>query len=399
MRGPTAWILLGTFLLSGQLAASQGIRDGEYYRDVLQATDPLYRLDYQEGILRLAALRKSYPQHPGPPLALAVAVWLQELFERQDLDLEEFLSPGYFTRPAKKQVAEAVKERFFDLIAKSEDLSNRMLGANPRDKDARYYLGVAEGLKGAFAFTIERATMNALQHGKKSYEIQKSIVDEDPDYYDSLMSLGTYEYLLDNLPWYVKWVAMVAGYRGDSTLGFNYLIRSAEKGRFVATDARVLLMVLYVREKQYEYALSLAREMHARFPENFIFHLNEGQILERMGRRAEAADVYEQVARRAEKGVRNYQKLPLPTFRYTVGVKLMEAGRPEAALARFRSAIDDEDTPERERALSHLRSGQILDVVRRRNEALAHYRKVINLADVEDSRKRAERYVRRPYRE
>jgi tetratricopeptide (TPR) repeat protein len=386
--------------LSAALFLSQGLQDEAYYSDVREAFDPMYRLDYDAAIERITDLERRYPEHPGPPLARAVTLWLHELFRRQELDdLDRFISPGYFTEPTTRQMPEADRRAFERLLDRSETLANRILEERPSDRDARYYLGSVEGIRGAYAITIERSKMDALRHGKRAYQYEKAVVDEDPDYADAYMTVGLYEYILDNLPWYIKWVAVIAGYTGDEKLGFEYLVRSAEKGKNVAIDARVLLMVLYVRERRYDYALSLARDLHRLFPENFLFHLNQGQILKKMGQTGEALDVFAAVERKAEEGAPNYQRFSLAAFRYSLGLELLGSGRREEALARFERVSADAGAPRREAALSRLKAGQILDLLGRRQEAVARYREVLKLEDAAGAHREAERYIERPYRE
>jgi tetratricopeptide (TPR) repeat protein len=101
---------------------------------------------------------------------------------------------------------------------------------------------------------------------------------------------------------------------------------------------------------------------------------------------------------RAERGIKNYQRLPVESFRYTVGNKLVELGYPSQGLALFEKATREPRTPPRERALSHLRAGEILDLLGRREEAIAQYEQVRRLPDFEDSHDAAARYLKEPYR-
>ena len=183
------------------LLLAQGLQDEAYYSGIKEAVDPMYRLDYEGSRERLADLTRRYPEHPGPPLAQASAVWLHELFRRQELDdLDRFVSPGYFTTPTTRRMPEEDREAFESFLDRSEALARRFLEAHPGDRDARYYLGAVEGIRGAYAITIARRKMDALRHGKRAYQYDKAILDEDPGYADACMTVGLYEYILDNLP-------------------------------------------------------------------------------------------------------------------------------------------------------------------------------------------------------
>lgn len=383
--------------LAATSASAEALRSKEYASVTTPGIDYIYCLEYDSAIQFFTELGQRYPEHPGPPLSRSVAIWLRELFARQELDLDNFLSPGYFGRPAGEGMPEEDQKAYLEGLAKSRELAEKYLEKYPGNLDGRYYLGAVEGARGTFALTIERSYMKALKHGKKAYEYQKAIIDEDPNFDDSYMTVGTFEYVLGNLPWYVKWIATIAGYRGSEERGFQYLIRAAEKGLFVYNEARVLLMILYMREKEYAYALQVVSQLHNRYPQNFLLHLNQAQILERMGEQGQAVGTYMAVIRNAEEGMRGYRMLPLGTFRYGLGRKLMSLGYPELALELFQEATRDPLTPSREKALSYLRAGEILDLKGKREDAVSHYQEVQQLEDFDNSHRAAGKYIKKPF--
>ena len=69
----------------------------------------------------------------------------------------------------------------------------------------------------------------------------------------------------------------------------------------------------------------------------------------------------------------------------------------DRALDQFKIAADDPDTPERERALSNLRAGEILDTMGRRGEAVNYHRRVQQLQEFDGSHEIAEQYLLSPY--
>jgi tetratricopeptide (TPR) repeat protein len=103
------------------------------------------------------------------------------------------------------------------------------------------------------------------------------------------------------------------------------------------------------------------------------------------------------VAARAESKVPNYQKLPLEKIRYPLGNRLLALGSEDQALDQFKVAADDPGTPERERALSNLRAGEILDTMGRRDEAVSYYHRVQQLEAFDGSHEIAEQYLQSPY--
>jgi len=251
---------------------------------------------------------------------------------------------------------------------------------------------------GAFSITIDRSYSDAFSHGKKAYKYHHTIIEENPNYFDAYMSVGLYEYVVDNLPWYIKWAAVIVGYRGSQERGFEYLTRAATKGQYAADDAAVLQMVLFVRENRFADALKNVSSLHSKYPRNYILHLNRAQILEKLGRPGEAAREYRQVLAQAEANAANYTKIPMPGFRLDAAAKLLDLGDAGGALSQFDKLLSDSKSGEREKALSHLGAGQALDILGRRKEATVRYEAVLRFRDFDDSHDRARDYIKRPYR-
>jgi tetratricopeptide (TPR) repeat protein len=389
-------LLLATLAAPAALRG-QDLRTQRFMEEVKQGFTAIYNIDYNEADRVFARLQQDYPTHPAPPLYRATVVWLRELFERQDLDLDKFIAPTYFTEPTDRKMPSGDRKSFFALVDTSQRLSEKVLASDARNADARYFLGGAHGVAGAFAITIDHSYSDAFGQGKKAYKSHHDLVEERPDYYDAYMSVGLYEYIVGNLPWYIKWIAMIVGYRGSEERGFDYLKWAAEKGLYAADDARTLQMVLFVRENRLTEALENARFLHRRYPRNFLLHLNQAQILEKMARPVEAARVYAEILERIEASAPNYQKIPMPGFRLEVGRKLLGLGQLQQALTQCLAIIADGRASEAHRALAHLCAGQALDRLQRRAEAVAHYGTVLRLENHQNSRSRAREYLKRPF--
>ncbi len=360
--------------------------------------DQIFNLDYDEAATTFEGLAAEYPEHPGPPLYMATTIWLQELFQRQDLELDKFISPSYFDQASGQSMATADKARFHDLMNSSQQLCEALLEASPGDRDARYFLGALHGVLGSFSITIERSRTKAFKHAKKAYRYHIGVIEEDPAYYDAYMTAGVYEYVVGSLPWYLKFLAALAGYRGSKKRGLEYLSLAVDRGQFVSDNSRTLQLVLLVREKRYEEALSSLRYLKSNSPKNFVAHLNEAQLLESLDRHTEAARLYQEILRKAEDGQPHFDRIPLATFRYAAGQKLLKLGNVEAALEQFRKSLSDSETPERERTLSLLASANSLDLLDRPSEAVEYYQSVLKQPDRDRSHKLARKYLKKPFR-
>ncbi|MFB3904639.1 MAG: tetratricopeptide repeat protein [Acidobacteriota bacterium] len=392
-------LVLANLIVSTLSAGAQGedLRNPAFMAEAREGFEQIYNLDYQDAFRTFSGLKSRNPRHPAPPLYLASVVWLEELFDRNELDLDNFIAPAYFTKPSTRKMAARDRKAFFDYLALCEALCNDLLKKDPKNADARYFLGSMYGIMGAFAITIDRSYSDAFSKGKKAYKYHSQLIQERPDFYDAYMSVGLYEYVVDNLPWYIKWIAVIVGYRGSQERGFEYLTRAAEKGLYAADDARVLQMVLFVREKRFADALANVSRLRARYPKNFILHLNQAQILEKMDKKDEAAAAYREVLHLAEIKRANYQRIPLSTFRVTAARKLLRLGDLASALTQFQRALEDPATPPKDKGTAHLGAGQALDRLGRRDEAVRQYRAVLKLPNLDESHSRAREFLSHPY--
>src|SRR5262249_17225671 len=80
----------------------QNLKRAEFLEAADKGFDLVYSLDYENARTAFKQLRQQYPQHPGPPLYLALALWQQELFRRQDLQLDRFVSPESFIEAGER---------------------------------------------------------------------------------------------------------------------------------------------------------------------------------------------------------------------------------------------------------------------------------------------------------
>jgi tetratricopeptide (TPR) repeat protein len=384
------WIILSAAALQ-----AQDLRDPRFMKRANVAFDDIFNMDYGKAEQVFTALAGDYPHHPGPPLYIASIHWLKEMLRRQDLSLDRFIAPGYFTEKTKHTMPEKERAEFFKNLQRAESLSNAILRENRGDKDGRYFLATAYGLRSSFAITVDHKLREAFSYGNKAYAYMKQLTREDPQYYDAYLTVGIYEYVVGSIPWYMRWMAYVIGARGTKQDGIAFLKLAAEKGPYVKDQAQLVLMVLDVREHRYSEALELARSLSERFPRSFLFPINHAQALKLAGLKEESAALLLQIEKRVEAREPNYDKIPPREFRFSLATELLYMGKLDPARERFQKLIADLQTPPEEQALSHLRLCRILDWKGERDEAIRQCRQVLSLEDFDNSHRQAEQTLRR----
>jgi tetratricopeptide (TPR) repeat protein len=393
MRKSLLILLILSFV--SQLRA-QNLRDPEFMKQVQIGFTDIYNMDYAEAKRFFTSLEKQYPYHPAPPLYLASNLWLEELLRRQDLELSRFVSPTYFSKKTNQEMPPQERASFFSYLQKSESLSNAILAKNRQDKDGRYFLATVDGLQCTFAITIDHSLWQAFRHGNKAYTQCKQLVEEDPNYYDAYLTVGLYEYVVGSIPWYWKWMALMIGAHGKKKDGLEHLALASEKAQYNKNESQVIETVLYVREGQFSKSLAIARSLADRFPRNFLFPIEIAQTLQWSGQKDSAATMLLKALKRVETGEPNFDKVPLQKFRYNCAVELMNSGKWDLAQEQFVKSVNDPRTQEREKALSHLHLGQILEKNGKRNQAAQEYQMVLSLKEFEDSHDQAKRSLKNP---
>jgi len=388
-RSAYAGLVPFLILLTASSLSAQDLREPRFVERAQAGFSDIFNMDYDRARQDFALLARDYPHHPAPPLYLASILWLDEMLRRQDIALNRFIAPAYFTGKTGHVMPPGERAAFLRQLQKPQDLSRVILQKNRNDLDARYFLAASYGLRASFAITIDHNLREAFRNGNRAYASLKKLIEEKPDYYDAYLTVGVYEYIVGNIPWYLKWMAYVIGARGNRQDGLTHLKLASENGQYVRNEAQLVCMVLYVRERRFAEALEIARSLNGRFPRSFLFALNIAQILRMAGQKDQASAMFVQVEKKVENKEPNFDRLTLHSYRFDMAVELMSMGQLDAGEDRFRKVIDDPQSIREEKAQSHLRLGQLLEWKHRPEEAVREYQNVLSFEDFEGSHAKA----------
>ena len=368
--------------------------------------EALYNLDYETARKDFKEIARLFPDHPAGPQFLAATLWTQTLNESRRLQSSLYNTESFYAQKEDKPDPRMVEE-FRELTRTAIQLAKARLRRDPKDVEALYFLGATEGLKAAFATAVQRSFMSALGDGSSSVDRHRDVIKLDPNFHDAELTIGLYDYVVGSLPAPVKLLASIIGTRGSKKRGLLTLERVASEGRWARVEAKSLLIVLLKREKRYEDALALSRELAVRYPRNYLYKLETADALVSIAaRQKDAAQTAE-----AEKNEREIlsiydsllhekcvgaRALDLIHFRY--GEALLEAGRTEMAAQEFLAAANVTGAEGGLATMAHLQAAHAFDLVGKRNDALAQYRIVLARPDVMDSHDDAKQGLKEPYK-
>ena len=248
----------------------------------------LYNLDYARAI---ALFEEETAQRPDDPEAwnhLAQAILHRALFDAGAFDSAAFASGNSFLRRPKVPMRPEDLARFQDAISRSLALCEERLKRNGRDAACLYASGVAHGHKAQLAMWVRKAWFEALREGTKSRAAHEQLLRVAPDLADARLIPGLHEYIAGSLPWYIKGLAFLAGFRGSRQHGMEQMERAVAEGKKTAVEARVMLAVVYRREKQFPKAAALMRELTEAFPRNHLYRIEEIRLLAEAGLASDA---------------------------------------------------------------------------------------------------------------
>jgi|ERR1051325_2562469 tetratricopeptide (TPR) repeat protein len=247
--------------------------------DALRAEgyEALYNLDYEGARSRFRKMIELAPDHPDGPQCFASSLWMQQLNEQWELKATLYGTSA--NTDAKPKVDRKQADEFHKWTRQAKQLSEARLRKDPRDVEALYFLGAAEGLEAAYAGGVEQKFMAAFRAGKDSVDHHREVLKLAPDFHDAELTIGLMNYVIGALPLPTKMLVATMGVRGSKKRGLEALERVAVEGKWARDVANVLLIDLYKREKRWKDSIKTARQLSEKYPRNYLFKLQIADAL------------------------------------------------------------------------------------------------------------------------
>src|SRR5689334_2963243 len=229
----------------------------------------LFNLEYDNARRTFEKLIELAPDNPAGPESMATSLWIQQLNESWEKKSTLYSDKADTNNKAK--VDQRRVEEFKRWTRRAKQLSQARLRKNPRDVEALYFLGAAEGLEAAYAAAVEQKYMAALRTGSDAVDHHRKVLELSPKFIDAELTIGLQDYVIGSLPLPVKMIAGTFGVHGSKKRGLNELEQVAQDGHWGRDVARVLLVDLYKREQRWDDAIATARDLFTRYPRNKLF--------------------------------------------------------------------------------------------------------------------------------
>jgi len=380
------------------LPASPASGTGPPAQDALTRSgfEHYYDLDYDGAVSDFERALKAHPDDPFAVNHLLSAVFYRELYRVGALDTGLYSSNSFLVRkkfPFDPKVSAQVKE----LTERALLLSGQRLDQDPQDVQALYARGLSRGLRAEYLALVDKAWLAALRNAIGARRDHEEVLMLAPDYTDAKTIVGVHNYVAGSLPWTVKAAASLVGLGGSKQKGIQYLYDAANAGGETSADARVALALFLRREQRFEEALAVARALAASHPRNFLFALEEANILKDAGHGSESVAAYRRVLAAGRLGnVYFHPHLELAAFGLGEALRGQRdfAGAAEAYESVRESPSPNSDLVEK----ANLAAGEMYDLLNQRELALKKYQAVITANAGSPSAEAARRYLKEPYR-
>lgn len=369
----------------------------------------LYNLDYEGARKIFKEMAVAFPNYPAGPQFLADTLLIEALYQTRRLQASLYNSDSFYSGNEDKPDPKLV-DQFRTYTRQARQLVEVRLKQNPNDTEALYFFGAIEGLKASFEETVERRHFAALKDGNDAVDKHRDVIKLDPTYRDAEMTIGLYDYTIGALPLPKKIAAGIFGHRGSKKRGIAAIERVAREGDWVKEDAKTLLIMLYTREKRFGEAATIARELGAKYPRNYLYKLEMADALvaqaalEREANHAQGVSAAETEAFATFESLLHDKNLPettrkaLDLIHFKYGEALLTAGLYDRAAKEFIASAQVPGAQEGLATMAHLYAARALDLSGKRNDALLQYRAVLARPNVYDAHEQAQSGLKEVYK-
>jgi tetratricopeptide (TPR) repeat protein len=387
------WAACATFSSAGTAAVPTRYNNDAATR---KGFDYFYNLEYDKAVKQFEAAQQAHPDDPFAANHVLTGVIFRELFRIGALDTEAYASDSFINKKPLQPLDPKVQEQVQQLSDKALALSQAQLDQNANNVDALYARGVTRGLRATYMGMAQHAWFTALRSAVGARHDNERVLELDPNYVDAKNIVGIHLYVIGSLSWPVKVSAAVAGLSGSKQKGLDYLRQVAAQGSpEVATDAKIALALFLRREQKYNEAIQVVAGLQQQFPRNFLMATEYAHLLNAAGRGPTAVSAYRQIVAGCRSNAYSFCRIEIPA--YGLGEALRgQRDYVGAAEAYDLAATSTSDADFRQKAT--LASGEMYDLLQKRDAALAKYKAVIAVNSSSDSADLARQYMKQAYK-
>ncbi len=342
---------------------------------VKEAYQHFYNLDYDGSLTRFDQVLKANPENPMAYNYLLMVTIFRELYHQDLLDTTYYAHDSFLTTKRNVEVPEATRQRIEYLTDTSMKLCDARIKANPKDANAYFARGYARGMHAAFITLADHSFASAARQGYAARNDSEQAIHIDPEYADANMAIGIQQFAVASLPRWVRLVVGIVGVGGNKEKGLTLLRNAAEHGVVTRVESRTALSLFLRHDARYGEALVVQHGLATEYPRDYLFRLEEANLIKDAGHGPEAIAIYKAVLADARKpGYFVDPRLQMAWF----GLADTERGQNMVAEAagHYVEAANQPNASDWLRRRALLNAGEMYDLLHDRGSALKQYEAV-----------------------
>jgi tetratricopeptide (TPR) repeat protein len=283
-------------------------------------------------------------------------------------------------------------------IEQALQIYSEQIKQNPSHSEYFFFYGTVMGLRARIQLA-EKNYFGVLTSGYNAIRFIKKTEKLYPDQPDFQLPVGLFNYYVSISAPYMKIASRLMRESGSRSEGLQAIKAAADYGNYGRYEARSLLAYLYFYfESNYDGAYEYARKMAEDFPKNPYYAAQTADAAIQIGQLDQANYYLKRIEALLPTQPPRTQKDYQGILRLLYGSLALAQGRldeAESNLIEFIKSYDYELDYDLGNAL--VRLGNVYDLQKRRSEAIACYRKAVQLNNRTAAVSLAEQYLKRPY--
>jgi hypothetical protein len=256
-------------------AATQDAIDRAFHR--------MFNADFIGAQAIIAEEISNHPENPFVYSLKAAALLFSEFDRMQILELDFFADDESITDRKRLKPDMKIRTDFFRAVEHARNLSLARLAIDPKDVNASLALFIATGVETDYTLMIEKSYRRGYSLSKETQKYANKLLAMNPPIYDAYLSPGMLEYGVGNLNWFFKLFVHFDQIKGSKQKAIEYLKLVIDHGRYYSPYAKILLSVMYLRDKKLGQALDLLKELEHDFPDNPLIHKEVLRVSAKIG--------------------------------------------------------------------------------------------------------------------
>jgi hypothetical protein len=238
----------------------------------------MYNLDFAAAHKTFETWQESHPEDPLGAASNAAAYLFGEFERLHILEFDLFTEKRQEEKSDPYQPDPQFKAAFEAALARADDMASKILVQSSDDCNALFARILTDGLRGDYAALVEKRKRAALDYLKSSRVNAEKLIAIDPTYHDAYLAIGIENYLLGLRAAPTRWVLRLSGAQTDKDKGIANLKLTAEKGRYLAPYARLLLVIASLRDHDRNTAKKLLADLARDFPRNPLYRIELARL-------------------------------------------------------------------------------------------------------------------------